>query len=764
MTARKTGRFRPLCVELTNPAPCLVYTSHSDKKISYPIEKIDKSNSVVASLLIRAALLLCAVLAGLVLLLAALLAVLDEADYERALVWSADYFLDSELHFTGPLSVRYSQGVLLSADALRLHARDSRYSLETNAFSMHFSPASVLSGALRIDELMLGDLVVKINEPDDGRGAVDFDIPRVTLASAQVNSLVVEYQEAAPGTLHRLTLDNFSIEDVKADGSVEIQAGGMFEGQAFRLVGLLPPLATMQDRSVSKPVRLDLASDNINATLEGTVTDPHKDEGLDFSVRANVKKVDPLLEILADDIPTLGSLEFSALLRGDITVPRLEDIDLRLQRDGRVELTVSGDVANAITGDGARLHLRGQTDNPQLLSWLLFRQQERLSSISLNAQLEKKNSRYFISGLDVKAMTPEGLNLVLGGSGEIFSAGHELGKRAAGFSVAINAPTTGNFYMSGRRKFPDFGGVAGTAAMAVSLDAVGLHDIDVSIGSRRGTHLLVQGDAGYIPLVNNEALRKTALRLNLKTVDTAALGRQFSRPWPDLGGAELAGDIAIRRGELRLDNARFIAGKPDRPVIKASGSLATVLNRGSTLDFDFDVTVADLLAAVSDIKPAYLGHVEGKTTISDMDGSWGIEKISLVSASTGLYRLKLGGHYDDVGRADQGNLKASIAVDDMASFGKAIGVKLPASGPLGAEGTLLADKGTFSYQGNASLGRTSGVTSLAGVLRNGKPQLQGKLELPTLHLADFGLAGEGGLAGVKRRPHPRQPKWPCIQS
>ena len=112
------------------------------------MKKKENNSSILAALLTRAGLLLFALLAGLVLLAVILLAVLDEADYHRVLVWSADYFLDSELQVSGPLSVRYSDGVLLAADAIRMHAHDGSYSLETNAFRLHFRPASVLSGAL----------------------------------------------------------------------------------------------------------------------------------------------------------------------------------------------------------------------------------------------------------------------------------------------------------------------------------------------------------------------------------------------------------------------------------------------------------------------------------------------------------------------------------------------------------------------------------------------------------------------------------------
>ena len=99
-----------------------------------------------------------------------LLALLDERDYQLIMVWSADYFLDSELHVSGPLSVHYSDDVSLAADAIQLRAHDGSYLLERNASRLHFQPASVLSGALWIDELVLGDLFLKINQGDESPG------------------------------------------------------------------------------------------------------------------------------------------------------------------------------------------------------------------------------------------------------------------------------------------------------------------------------------------------------------------------------------------------------------------------------------------------------------------------------------------------------------------------------------------------------------------------------------------------------------------
>ena len=182
----------------------------------------------------------------------------------------------------------------------------------------------------------------------------------------------------------------------------------MFEGQAFRLVGLLPPLDTMQDRLAAKPVRLDLLSDKINAVMEGNISDPLKGEGMDLKVRASVESVGEFFEIFANDIPALGSLEVTAMLRGDYATPRLEDIDLRLQRGEHIDLRVSGDVANVLTGEGSKLHISGQSDNLDVLSWLLFGQQDRLSLAQSGRAAREKQFTLFYFWSGCKGDNPGG--------------------------------------------------------------------------------------------------------------------------------------------------------------------------------------------------------------------------------------------------------------------------------------------------------------------------------------------------------------------
>lgn len=456
----------------------------------------------------RAGFLFMGLLAGLVLTVAALLVVFDETDYQRALAWSADRYLDSELVFQGPLSVRYSEGVLLSAEAFQIHAHDDSYSLETNALNLNFQLASVFSGALWINSLSVGDFILKVNESEDD---IDFSIPPVVIARAQVNSLLVEYQEASPGTLHKFTLDNLIIDDAGADGPVKAQASGMFKGHEFTFDGVLPALDKIQDTTTPKPVRLDFVSEKLNASLEGSIADPLKGRGLDLKLQVNAEGVDEFLEIFEIGIPTLGKLDATAMLRGSYETPRLEDIDLRLQTGEGVSLAVTGEVADVTTGEGARLQIAGKSDNPSRLGsyradGLLLGDKGKLSFRG-NVSLGNSSSKAELDGalVDGKPHLTGKLELLvlslddfgLAGDGGV-AAGQDTGSENDGGYVFSREPLNISFLNSFNLELDLL--VHEVTSKNVSIDSIGGH-VSIRDGHLSITPFHLNFEGGHLEVV-----------------------------------------------------------------------------------------------------------------------------------------------------------------------------------------------------------------------------------------------------------------------
>jgi len=688
-------------------------------------------------------LLLAGLAAGLVLFVAGVLLFTGDEQYRRVLIWSADHFLDADLVIDGPFSLRYAEGVKLAVGDVRLQARDGGYVMRSETFNAQFDLPSLLSGVLLVDDLSISGFYLRVNETAAGsehdRG--NLDLSPVLVARADVNDLVIEYQETEPEMLHRVVLDRLAIDDVNNSGQLTVEAAGTLEGHPFKVDGVIPSLQQILDMTRQKPVKLTVESETIKTDISGTIMDPLTGAGMDLAVHTNLVGVQELAEIFDDKVPALGDLEVSARMRGDYQVPELDEIALHLQRGGDVDLTISGTIPNALTGEGMRLQINGSSKDPQVLSYLLFKRQDQLGSLRVKGLVRKQQRAYYIDDLDAEAVTREGLKLSVAGSGRLFGGEHVIGRQDAAFSVKFAAPRIAALNQFGFEGLPELGPVSGTARLAISTAAIGLYGADFRAGEQRTVAARLKGDIGHVPLKQESAITGFAMKVEVRAASLAGMGRKLGVDWPDLGATSLTGDLGIQGDRIVLDKARLDIGNPQQPTVKATGKAWHQLQKGSSLEIDFDVATADLVAAFSEKVPGYLGRLRGSTIISDIDGSWGLERVDLDSYQTRLFNLQLGGSYDDLEKHDQIDLKVDVSVADPAAFGNALGWTLAGiRGPYRSKGWVTTgSKGTIRYQGSASLGQSTSTTDISANIGGEKPSFSGKTEIPVLHLADLGL-------------------------
>ena len=710
----------------------------------------------------RLLLLLAGLSVGLVLFVAGALLFMGDEQYRRVLIWSADHFLDTDLVIDGPFSLRYTEGLKLAVGDMRLQARDGSYVMRSDTFKAQFDLPSLLSGVLLVDDLSISGFYLRINETAAGseqdRG--NLDLSPVLVSRADVNDLVIEYQETEPEMLHRVALDRLAIDDVNNSGQLTVGAAGTLEGHPFKVDGVIPPLKQVLDTTRQKPVKLTIESDTIKTEISGTIVDPLTGAGMDLLLHSNLAGVQELAEIFDDGVPPLGDLEVSARMRGDYQAPELDDVALHLQREGDVDFTVSGTIPDALTGEGMRLQINGSSGDPQVLSYLLFKRENRLASLQVKGLVRKQQQAYYIDDLDAGAVTREGLKLSVAGSGRLFGGGHVIGRQDAAFSAKITAPRIAALNQFGVEGLPELGPLSGTARLAISTTAIGLYGADIRAGAQRTGVVRLKGDIGHVPLKQGTAIAGLAMQVEVRAASLAGLGRKLGVDWPELGATSLTGDLGIQGDRIVLDKVRLAIGNPQQPVIKATGKAWRQQQKGSSIDIDFDVATADLVAAFSEKVPGYLGRLRGSTNISDIDGSWGLERLELASYQTRLFSLTLDGSYDDLEKHDQIDLKTDVGIDDPAAFGNALGWTLAGiKGPYRTRGWVTGSKDKIRYQGSASLGQSTSKTDISANINGKKPSLSGKMEIPVLHLADLGLESDAkpdvaGAAGAESKDLP----------
>jgi hypothetical protein len=529
--------------------------------------------------------------------------------------------------------------------------------------------------------------------------------------------------------------------------------------------------------------------------------------------------------LLGDDIPEVGELQVTALMRGDYDVPRLEDIDARLKRGADLDISARGSVDDIYSGAGLMLHVEGQSKQPDVVSWLLFGKLGQVRSLEFSGAVEEQDGRIYMTGVDATATTSKGLSLTAQGKALIYDREHLFLQTDTGLNTSFSAPTTDAVNLFNVADIPELGAVSGRLKLLISTDAIGVYDADVSIGNKGNATARLQGQISDIPLAgDNAGATGIKLQLSVQSPDVAVLAAKFGyvspaigsgkasmdvigdldnlnlkrvkintanselllaatgnvdklvlgrsptvdnalfdvtanspdlsklstlagTELPKLGPASMSSTMTLRKSDLMFDDMKVTIGGPEQPAIQLQGKVTTQLHKGSTIQFHYNVPVADLVAAYTDSKPGYLGRFEGAAELSDIDGSWGIETFTLVSSQTSLYRVDVHGGIDDLKNNDLVNVNVDFELTDPAGLGHALGIDLSWLKPYREQGLLASKQDALVYNGKMSIGKTSGTTAIHGRKHtNELIDYSGSISIPLLDLADFGFRLEQDAA------------------
>ncbi len=450
-----------------------------------------------------------------------------------------------------------------------------------------------------------------------------------------------------------------------------------------------------------------------------------------------------------DSYLTTGSFQLNSL--------KLSDVDLEVSE------TASGG------GDPATIDIPPLVINQVQISNLQFAYRElppgtlhRFTLAELTIGELGERQPISLNGLDAAAETRDGLKLAFGGNAVLHPAGHKLTQNDAGLAVRFSAPTLAAANLIGLEGIPKLGPVSGSLALALGMDAIAIYNADISIGNRKKIRFLLKGDAGYLPLTDTTKLSGLNLQVDVQTVEFARLGELLGYRLPELGQTRLTGRLESTKTELQFRGARLEVGAAGQPTIRANGKVTTQLQKGSTINAVFDIAVADLVDTFLGRLPENLGRLEGEVEISDLDGSWGIERFDLATTESKLYQLKLSGRYDDLVNYDEASINLNATVDNPQKLGESLGLDLTGIKGYRTQGLLTADKGRLSFQGNTTIGSTSSTTEISGYLKEGKPILSGSMEIPVLYLADFGIGSEN--TDITTEPAEVRPSSPHVFS
>ena len=697
--------------------------------------------------LLRLLAFLPVLLLNLIVLVAGVLLVLDNEDYRSALVWTAHTFLDASLQINGPFALHLGREASLTAGKVSLVANDGSYSLSVGELRTRLRLDPLVEGVFWVKSLVLTDvhLETKPTEPAGGSGFHGISLPTFVVEEARLQNLSFDFQQPNRDKTHKLSLHTLVVDDIKNSGPLGIEGNGLFDNRPFSISGKLDSLAQLIDAEQPYAVHLDVMSGTLQTHLEGSIARPLEGEGLDLRLNLDDSDITKTLRLWDESAPPLGVLSAQMLLRGDYTKPRLEQISARLQRPGQLDLHVTGEIEDLRTLGHVKMRVDARSSDPTVTSWLLFDQRNKLKSLTVTGTVYANDGRYRIEDLQAQAKTRSGVQVDVSGTADIHKTLHKRAIQASELQLAVDSPSTEalvSLITPGANGIPELGRIRLTSRVMPYLDGLSLDGLNLAAGGPGQIRVTASGSIETIPFSHPQETSGFNLAVDMQGAKSTYLSKYLNLKLPELGEFRARARIRGRVPDISIESLMLTVGPPNQPVLRADGSVRTGFRqRSSMLDIGIDVGTARLIAALSGKSPtaSSLGRLKGAMTVSDTDGSWGVDKFTLVSTRTSLFQFKASGALGDLVNRDQGRIRTMLEVDDVPALGRALGVDLTGVSPYRGRGLLEIHRGHLNYEASNTVGRTTSRTRLTGSLNGNRPRLKGRVDIPVFNLADFGM-------------------------
>ncbi|MGB5715995.1 MAG: hypothetical protein WBN81_02775, partial [Gammaproteobacteria bacterium] len=460
----------------------------------------------------------------------------------------------------------------------------------------------------------------------------------------------------------------------------------------------------------------------VDINVRGSVVDIYSGAGLKLEIEGRSNQPDVTSWLLFGKLDQLKSLEFKGALEEKAGHFYLSDIDAAASTRKGLSVKMQG---NTEIYDGGQLFLK--TDSginatfsaPTTAALNLFDAAgvPELGAVSGSAKLLISSDSIGLYDTDLR----------IGGKGDSTARLQGQIKNIPLHEVSIASGIDMRFSMQS----PDVAALAGKlnvslpaigpgeASMTVSgdLENLKLKHVNIRSGDKTGLQITARGNIDHVVLGKSVSVDNALFDITASTTDLSKLSDLAGIELPRLGQTALSSTMTLNKSNLAFNALKVSIGRPDQPTIRMYGKIATQLHKGSSVNIDYDVAVADLVAAYADKPPGYLGRLEGSAEISDIDGSWGIEKFNLASSQTSLYQVSMQGGFDDLKNSDLVNIEVHVEIDDPAALGNAMGVNLPAMKTYRGQGHLTSNNDVIAFKGMMMVGKTSSTTTLYGHTR-----------------------------------------------
>jgi AsmA family protein len=319
-----------------------------------------------------------------------------------------------------------------------------------------------------------------------------------------------------------------------------------------------------------------------------------------------------------------------------------------------------------------------------------------------------------------------------------------------------------------------------TARLSGALDSVAVSELDASAESSDGNRISATGNianlAGGLGLdiafsgvlgPDEENLAIDAALADYRVTGFEGfLGGEFAAMQVDRFSIETnafsvelrsIGPISVQRiakdqeGKLGIQGIHILNGPQEMRTLDLRGNIADALDvSGIDLAGTFDIETANALSLEGGPGLSELGRLAGEISISDADGTLGIESFTGQVTGSELIDLAVSLVVDEFEDLDEVAFKVDLKIADFARFSAALGEKTSVKGGLNFSGELKIANEVPSIDGRLTVNRSSITGTLSAQRSENVLKVAGNVGSDSMAIADFRSLWEVNLIGSKQ--------------
>jgi uncharacterized protein involved in outer membrane biogenesis len=484
--------------------------------------------------------------------------------------------------------------------------------------------------------------------------------------------------------------------------------------------------------------------------------------GYDLDVSGQATKTAVVVKRIGIEVPALGPLDLTFRIEGSTQALQLNEIKLAAGMENGIRIGAQGlmwfgDWDQSDPYETIDLKLQAHSHTSHALGTFIGQELPELGTLKGEARLHTVSGKHRLDQLHIQTIEGAPLTAEVSGSADHVTLLPELRIREIKLDANTNTDDTEklNTVFGLKDEIPPVGPFQAQAQISGDDQNLVIDEVSMAAGQEDLLLVNLSGRLGELSAANKWQPQNSNLSIRAISSSSRALAETLGYRIPELGPLAAQANILDKNKKVAIDSAQLELGEKDNPVLKAQGYVSDLsAMKGVKVDAQLHLDGQHFAAFADFQKLPELGALTGQLSISDSDGTLGIESLQVETGKPELLSLKVDGRFDNFKDPSTLLLNSSLSARDLQLIGAIFDRKWRAIGPvqLDAE-TKRTGKGS-DWTGTLTAGKTEVQAKLNTLFRATPMQISGTITARKLFLWDL---VEKDSKGKKKKTSKKEP-------